>query len=287
MQSFTINNCGVGFNALGGADGTGAGSDQGTGSLTVVDAVITNTGTAVLAALSGTNATSILLDNVQFSGVTVGVSNNGATVLAGGSTTIASWGTGRFYNNLNTNGGGISQSGGALPVTFPRPAALQGATGWFQRSKPQYETVTASGFLNVRSQGAKGDGITDDTAALNTALESAASAGQILWIPYGTYIITNTVVIPPGSRVVGEIWPQLMAQGPNFADQTDPIPMIQVGTPGSTGTIELQDLMFTVQGATAGAILVEWNIEETTQGGAALWGTYKIQPKAKSWKFRY
>ncbi|KAK6540122.1 hypothetical protein TWF694_008944 [Orbilia ellipsospora] len=271
MESFTINNCGIGFNALGGADGTGPGSDQGTGSVTIVDTVITNTGTAVLATISGANATSILLDNVKFSGVTVGVSNNGATVLAGGSTTIASWGTGRFYNNLDQNGVGTSQSGGALPVSFARPAPLQGSNGWFQRSKPQYQTVAASGFLNVRSMGAKGDGVTDDTAALNSALSSAASAGQILWIPYGTYIITNTVVIPPGSRVVGEIWPQLMAKGANFADQTNPIPMIRVGTPGSTGTVELQDLMFTVQGATAGAILVEWNIKETTQGGAALW----------------
>lgn len=51
--------------------------------------------------------------------------------------------------------------------------------------------------------------------------------------------------------------------------------MIQVGTPGQVGTIEIQDLLFTVHGPTAGAVLVEWNINGTTRGAAGMWGMYE------------
>jgi glucan 1,3-beta-glucosidase len=33
----------------------------------------------------------------------------------------------------------------------------------------------------------------------------------------------------------------------------------------------MSDLLFTVQGATAGAILVEWNVHEAGQGSAGMW----------------
>jgi hypothetical protein len=48
--------------------------------------------------------------------------------------------------------------------------------------------------------------------------------------------------------------------------------MFQVGNVGDVGSVEMQDLMFTTKGATAGAVLVEWNIQADAQGSAALWG---------------
>ena len=66
--------------------------------------------------------------------------------------------------------------------------------------------------------------------------------------------------------------------------------MIKVGNAGDQGIIEMSDLLFTVKGATAGAVLVEWNIHQTSQvsskhhflsttnsiliiqGSAAMWG---------------
>ncbi|KAK6544365.1 hypothetical protein TWF694_001066 [Orbilia ellipsospora] len=273
IKSFTINNCGIGFNALGGAGGTGAGGGQGTGSITIIDSTITNTQTAVLTSISGANATSILLENVQFSSVGAGVVNSGSTLLAGGTRTVNTWASGNFYDSGNTNGERLSQAQGEIPISWTRPSALLGANGWFQRSKPQYESLSSSGFLNAKTLGAKGDGQTDDTVALNNAFITAANSNSVLWIPHGIYIISDTVVIPPGSRVVGEIWPQLMASGANFADQSNPRPLIRVGNTGftGTGTVELQDLIFTVKGGMAGAILMEWNIIESAQGTAGLW----------------
>ena len=48
--------------------------------------------------------------------------------------------------------------------------------------------------------------------------------------------------------------------------------MIQVGEWGDTGVIEIQDLMLTTQGPTAGLVLMEWNVAQSKQGSAAMWG---------------
>ncbi|KAG5654983.1 hypothetical protein KAF25_011014 [Fusarium avenaceum] len=50
--------------------------------------------------------------------------------------------------------------------------------------------------------------------------------------------------------------------------------LVQVGRRGDVGIIEIQDIMFTVNGATAGAVVVEWNAREATQGSAGLWDSH-------------
>jgi hypothetical protein len=52
---------------------------------------------------------------------------------------------------------------------------------------------------------AVGDGRADDTAAIQAALDSAASrgAGSIVYLPSGRYRITRTLVVSPGTRVFG------------------------------------------------------------------------------------
>ena len=46
-------------------------------------------------------------------------------------------------------------------------------------------------FVSVKDYGAKGDGATDDTAAINSALAVVAVTGQTLFFPSGTYKITS------------------------------------------------------------------------------------------------
>lgn len=50
--------------------------------------------------------------------------------------------------------------------------------------------------------------------------------------------------------------------------------MLRVGAEGDTGVVELQDLMFTTVGPTAGVVLMEWNVAQDEQGSAAMWGMY-------------
>nr|MDA8319057.1 glycosyl hydrolase family 28-related protein [Actinomycetota bacterium] len=50
---------------------------------------------------------------------------------------------------------------------------------------------------NVRDFGARGDGTTDDTAAIQAAVNAAvAAAGGIVYFPPGTYPISSTITIP-------------------------------------------------------------------------------------------
>ena len=53
---------------------------------------------------------------------------------------------------------------------------------------------------------------------------------------------------------------------------THPATMIKVGNKGDVGNIEIQDVLFTTQGATQGAVLVEWNAFAGEQGSVGMWG---------------
>ncbi|KAJ9260282.1 CAZyme family GH55 [Paecilomyces variotii] len=143
----------------------------------------------------------------------------------------------------------------------------------FERSKPQYETVPASSFVSVKSAGAKGDGSTDDTAAIQKVLDSATE-DQIVYFDHGNYIITSTLKVPKNIKITGEIWPVLMASGKAFSDEKNPIPMIQVGQAGDVGSVELSDLVISTKGPAPGAILMEWNVKQATQGSAGMWDVH-------------
>lgn len=56
--------------------------------------------------------------------------------------------------------------------------------------------------VNVRDHGAKGDGVTDDTASINTAI-STSPAGSVIWFPPGTYLVSSTVVLYPNRTYLG------------------------------------------------------------------------------------
>jgi hypothetical protein len=49
-------------------------------------------------------------------------------------------------------------------------------------------------FVSVMDFGAKGDGVTDDTTAIQNAI--SASAGRTLWFPAGSYKLTSAITVP-------------------------------------------------------------------------------------------
>ena len=143
----------------------------------------------------------------------------------------------------------------------------------FERTKPQYETVPASSFVSVKSAGAKGDGVTDDTDAIQKVFDGA-TADQIVYFDHGAYLVTSTVKVPKNIKITGEIWPLIMASGTFFGDQTSPKPVFQVGQPGDVGSVEISDLIFETAGPAPGAIMMEWNVAEETQGSVGMWDTH-------------
>lgn len=90
---------------------------------------------------------------------------------------------------------------------------------YFERAKPQYENLHSEDFWSVKTLGAAGDGVTDDSTALEFAIVNATAAGKVAFVDAGAYIITRTITIPAGAVVVGEAWSQLMASGPYFSDK--------------------------------------------------------------------
>lgn len=269
LQGVTIDNCEIGVDMS--VNGT---ANQTVGSVIILDSTISNTPVGVKTSYSSAaspNGT-LVLDNVDMStAVPVAVQNaaDSSTILAGNAK-ISSWAQGRQYDN--TAAGATVQaifSGPTKPETL-----LNSAGQFFTRSKPQYENLAASSFVSVKSNGAVGDGVTDDTAAIQKIFDNASSS-DIIYFDHGAYLVTSTVKVPANIKITGEIWPLIMAGGSSsWQDQSSPQPVFQVGQPGDSGAVEMSDLIFETAGAQPGAIMIEWNVGESSQGASGMWDVH-------------
>lgn len=127
-------------------------------------------------------------------------------------------------------------------------------------------------FVSMHMYGAKGDGIADDTAAMQAVLDR--HIGAVIYVPYGVYVLHDTLHIPVGTRLVGQAQPTLLGTGSAFQDAQTPRPVIRVGHPGERGSVEISDVIFSTRGHCPGAIVVEWNVQEETQGSVAMFDAH-------------
>ncbi|KAL8858143.1 MAG: hypothetical protein Q9178_005320 [Gyalolechia marmorata] len=282
FKSLTVNNCKLGIDMAQG------GNDQSVGSVLIQDSTFINTPNGINTSRTDTSTPAaggtLIIDNVDFSGSSAAVVGTGGTTLLAGGKKVASWAQGFAYTTDIDGAANGTCTPSATPSasrktiqgarTAPnKPASLLNSQGAvFERSKPQYETVPSSSFVSVRSAGAKGDGTTDDTAAIQAVFDQAKS-DQIVYFDHGAYLITSTVKVPNKIKITGEIWPLIMASGPAFSDQSKPTPVFQVGQPGDDGAVEISDLIFETKGPAAGAILMEWNVRGQP-GSVGMWDVH-------------
>lgn len=157
---------------------------------------------------------------------------------------------------------------------------MKNGSSYYARSKPQYDDLSFDQFLSPRSFGASGDGTTDDTNALNvffTFLSQHYTQGYVGFVDAGYYKVLDTIYIPANCRIVGEALASvIMGSGPNFSDTSNPRPVVQVGKPGETGFLEWSDMLVSTQGATSGAILIEYNLAscECGEEPAGMWDVH-------------
>lgn len=63
------------------------------------------------------------------------------------------------------------------------------------------------GYVTPQDYGAAGDGVTDDTAAIQAALNAVSANGSTVFFPAASYLITGTISITvTGTQIVGSGW---------------------------------------------------------------------------------
>ncbi|KJZ80028.1 hypothetical protein HIM_00742 [Hirsutella minnesotensis 3608] len=270
FHGVSIDGCEVGINMANGDKEAGISS---VGSVVLFDSKISNTKVGVATLYdpnqSETNGT-LVLENVDMSSnVEVAVNMRGEAVALEGNKKIDFWSQGKSYT------GASAEKVQGFGAAVNRPASLTDSNGNIvTKSKPQYLDVPASKFVSVKSRGVKGDGVTDDTKALQR-LFHCIRRGEIVYFDHGAYLVTDTIDIPKNVKIVGEIWPLIVAGGNStFQDEENPKPVFRIGKPGDVGNVEIQDLMFVTKGPQPGAIMVEFNVAGASKGSAGLFDVH-------------
>ncbi|TFK54506.1 exo-beta-1,3-glucanase [Heliocybe sulcata] len=271
FQGVTINNCQVGFDLTTGATTQ---DNQGVGAEAIIDAVASNTPIFVrfsqaTSSLDG----SLVLNNIRLTNVPTAVGvNGGPTLLSGGTTTINSWAQGNVYTG--TSSSGRFTQGNITPIS-KASNLLDGSGRIYGKTHPQYKDYSVSQIVSVKAQGARGDGQSDDTAALKNIFATYAGC-KIIFFDAGVYVVTSTITIPAGTQIVGEAWSVIMGSGSAFQNQNSPEAVVRVGDTNSQGVLEISDILFTTRGPAAGAIVVEWNVHDPAgqQGAAGMWDSH-------------
>jgi hypothetical protein len=201
--------------------------------LQLIDACIAHIASGAAMEVSNTN---LYVQNLRCGGVKEVVA--GMLAAPGKEVTIGRWYSG--WTEARAKEVAASQP----PPTPPSPLPI--------RPRPQLTHP-----LCVRDFGAVGDGQTDDTAALQAAIDQA----QEIFLPHGTYLVSDTLRLRAHTRLFGECFSKiyLRAGCPGFGDRSHPRPVLQ--TPDDpAGTVTLCDLWITAGENNPGAILVDWRV---------------------------
>ena len=177
----------------------------------------------------------LVLNNIKLNNVATAVAVTGGPVLlAGGTTTINSWAQGNVYTGTNPAGRFVQAN---IPNINKASSLLDSSGRIFGKTHPQYQDYAPDQFISVKSAGARGDGQTDDTAAIQAVLNQVCPAQyrrlgvvitdgcalqwsgcKIIFFDAGDYIVTNTITIPAGTQIVGEAWATILGAGNQFTD---------------------------------------------------------------------
>ncbi|CAK3804513.1 Hypothetical predicted protein [Lecanosticta acicola] len=266
-----------------GIDMSNSPSNMTVGSMILADSTIDGSTYGIKTAFGGNGTGSavpaqggtLYINNVDMSTVTTAAVFQNATqevLLKPGK--ITSWAQGNGYDKSAT----AIKADGVVTGAPVKASSLLGPDGKiFGRSKPQYEDVPASNFLSAKVKGGcAGDGQTDDTKCINDFLALVANTlNAIAYFDHGAYLVKDTIKVPNKIKIVGCIWPLIVADSACFSDINNPRAVFQVGDPTSAsgGAVEISDMLFTTNGPAPGAIMVEWNVD-SEQGDSGMWDTH-------------
>lgn len=238
--------------------------------VSVVDAVATHSGTFFTSNVGYPN---FMLENISQS------PGSSPMAVVGGQEKISARTSLDTFVYGNTYGASPIYQTDPQIKKVPRPAALAPGGKYPVLTAPQYPAATAGDVINLKNPNRNGgfrlygDGSSDDTSALQGALNHAASQGKIAFLPYGIYRVYKTITIPVGTRLVGNAWSTISGFGPAFRDESKPTPIVRIGVPGAVGTAVVQDMRFTVGEALPGAIILQVNMAGHQPGDVAVFNS--------------
>lgn len=263
-QRITIDGGAIAFNI----SGVGGDTGQGVGSMSLIDSTIKNVPVGILTH-GEENAPNIVLDNTEFENVDRIIQVDGGDTLLSSNSDL--WATGRRYNGSE----GQDQTGDVEGAPSRAEGLVDSDGKLFVRSRPQHGDKGTGDFLVATDDGGcDNDGSGDQASCINAFLQSAVSDKKIAYFPAGIYTVGSTVFVPTGSQLQGSSWSQIQGSGFYFSDMNNPKVMIKVGNRGDIGTMEIVEMLFSVRGNTAGAILMEWNVAPIRQGATAMWDSH-------------
>jgi len=137
------------------------------------------------------------------------------------------------------------------------PADLLAQHIWDELTFP---TWNSPGAVNVRrTYGARGDGETDDTDALQRAIDE----NEIVFLPHGAYRVSRTLRLKPNTKLLGLHAPYTMiaplpVKEGDFADCANPRPVIQTADTADADTQLSWLSVFMPRELAPGAYMLDW-----------------------------
>jgi hypothetical protein len=148
------------------------------------------------------------------------------------------------------------EDGATLPTAALRPIPPSRAKTPL-RARPSFEAQATAGFVNALEHGCKGDWKTDDTACL----QSAINTSPFVFLPYGMYRVTKTLQLTSNTKLVGEGLSRIVLtdNATGFADANNPRPL--VATPDDAhAEVAIADIRLTSGAGNVGAVLLSWAV---------------------------
>lgn len=113
--------------------------------------------------------------------------------------------------------------------------------------------------INVLDYGVTGNGITDDTTAIQAAVNAGVAQNKAVYFPNGAYLITTTINLPNNITLYGETQRKINTGGNTygtFIKTAADITMMQTSSTGDTYGIRIENISFSGNSSTGSALTI-------------------------------
>jgi hypothetical protein len=125
-------------------------------------------------------------------------------------------------------------------------------------TKATYSMITGAS-INVLDYGATGNGTTDDTTAIQAAVNAGVAQNKAVYFPNGAYLITATINLPNNITLYGETQRKINTGGNTygtFIKTAANITMMQTSSTGDTYGIRIENISFSGNSSTGSALTI-------------------------------